>query len=227
MRVFVGFGYNPRDAWIEDSVFPILRDLGFAVVDGKDMHGETLQPGVEQRIQQSDAVVGFLTLRQGQGNADFTSHIWVRDELLYARGLGKPIVPIKEEGVNVPDGLLGDRQYITLARGDRLGCVKELVGALGRRNIRRIKLEPEQDDLRRNLKSWRLAPNFKIRYRTQDENGIESRFRDGRLELVDHSFYLNVHGVSRKSLLEVEGEHDGAVRFNSGWVSADAVLVKI
>jgi hypothetical protein len=56
MKVFVGFGYNGRDQWIEDQVFPILRDMGFTVVDGKDMHGEILQSEVQSRIEQSDAV---------------------------------------------------------------------------------------------------------------------------------------------------------------------------
>ena len=33
MKVFVGFGYNDRDRWIEEQVFPILRGMGFGVVD--------------------------------------------------------------------------------------------------------------------------------------------------------------------------------------------------
>ena len=40
MRVFVGYGYNDRDAWIETHVFPILRCAGFSIVHGKDMHGQ-------------------------------------------------------------------------------------------------------------------------------------------------------------------------------------------
>ena len=35
MKVFVGFGYNDQDHWIEEQVFPILRGMGFSVVDGK------------------------------------------------------------------------------------------------------------------------------------------------------------------------------------------------
>src|SRR5262249_23569121 len=58
MKVFVGFGYNDRDHWIEEQVFPILRGMGFTVVDGKDMHGEILQPEVQSRIEQSDAAKG-------------------------------------------------------------------------------------------------------------------------------------------------------------------------
>jgi|SRR5215813_1078806 len=227
MKVFVGFGYNDRDQWIEEQVFPILRGMGFTVVDGKDMHGEILQPGVESRIEQSDAAIGFFTIREGQGQADFNSHIWVRDEMAHANARGIPIIPVREDGARVPDGLLGARQYIPLYQGDRLACVVELVGALGRRNIRRLKLDPDSDQLRRNLQQLRRTPGFTIQYRTQDEQGLESPFQPGRLELVDQGFYLNVRGVPRRAYVEVEGFLNGATQFSSGWVSADAVQVKV
>lgn len=227
MKVFVGYGYNERDQWIEDQVIPMLRSLDFEVLSGKDMHGDVLQDEVKSRIKQSDAVIGFFTIRDGQGDADFTSHIWVRDEIVHAEALDKPIVPIKEDGVKVPDGLLGDRQYIPYSNQDRLGCVVELVNALDRKNIRRVKLEPHEDALTRSLLSWRRQPNFAIRYRTQDGQGNESAFRDGRLELINQGYYLNVSEVPKGGYLEVEGSLGGEPKFSSGWVSTDAVTVKI
>ena len=103
----------------------------------------------------------------------------------------------------------------------------ELVGALGRQNIRRLKLDPEDDQLRRNLQQWRRTAGFVIQYRTQDEAGVESPFRQGRLELVDQGFYLNVFEVPNRAYLEVEGVLNGAIQFSSGWASADAVEVKV
>jgi hypothetical protein len=220
MKIFVGFGYNDRDKWIEEQVFPILEGMAFTVTDGKDMHGQVLQPEVESRIDQSDAAIGFFTIRYGQGTADFTSHIWVRDEMLRANA--------KEDGCKVPDGLLGNRQYITLKQDDRLGCIVELVKALGRRNIRRLKLDPDSDDLRRDLRRWRTMPGFVTRFRAQDVNGIETAWREGRLELVDQGFYLNVSDVPlKRAYVEVEGVLNGSTMFSSGWVSADAVQVKV
>jgi hypothetical protein len=227
MRVFVGFGYNERDRWIEEQIFPVLEGMGFTIVDGKDLHGDVLQPAVQSRIEQSDAAIGFFTVRDGQGDADFNSHIWVRDEMVYANARGKPILPVKEQDARVPDGLLGDRQYIPLRQNDRLACVSELVRALGRRNMRRVRLEPEADQLRRELYQLRITQGFAIRYRTQDANGLESDYRPGRLELVDQGFYLNVADVPKRAYVEVEGLLNGAMRFSSGWVSADAVLVRI
>jgi len=227
MKVFVGFGYNDRDSWIEKQVFPILSGMGFTVVDGKDMHGDILQPEVQSRIEQSDAAIGFFTIRDGQGDADFTSHLWVRDEMVYANAKEKPIIPVKEDGVKVPDGLLGNRQYILLRQNDRLACVAELVGAVGRRNIRRLKLDPDNDRLSRDLRQWRKTVGLITRYRTQDESGLESQYREGRLELVDQGFYLNVSDVPKRAYVEVEGVLNGAIQFTSGWASADAVQVKI
>ena len=108
MKVFVGFGYNARDEWIESRLFPILSGAGFTVVHGKDMHGQELKDEVKRRIDQSDAAIGFFTIREGQGDADFTSHVWVRDEIVYADAKQKPIVPIREQGVKLPGGVLGN-----------------------------------------------------------------------------------------------------------------------
>jgi hypothetical protein len=227
MRVFVGFGYNDRDKWIEEQVFPVLRCMGFTVVDGKGLHGLVLQTEVQARIEKSDAVVGFFTIRDGQANADFTSHIWVRDEMVYAMASKKDIIPIKEENVKVPDGLVGDRQYIVLRQNDRLACVAELVEALGFKNIRRIKLDAT-DQLRQDLHQWRNSQDFEIRYRTQQAGtGEESAYRLGRLEELDQGFYLNVAGLPRGFYVEVEGRLQGALKFSSGWSSAEAVTVKI
>lgn len=227
MKVFVGFGYNDRDRWIEEQVFPILRCMGFTVVDGKGMHGSILQPEVQSRIEQSDAAIGFFTIREGQGEADFNSHIWVRDEMVHANAKGKPLTWVKEEGAKVPDGLLGNRQYILLRQNDRLACVAELVGALGRRNIRHLKLDPHDEQLRENLYLWRRNLNFVIKYRTRDEAGLESEPRQGRLELVDQGFYLNVSDVPTRAYVEVEGVLNGDTKFSSGWVSAIAIQVEI
>jgi len=227
MRVFVGFGYNERDKWIEEHVFPVLECMGFTVVHGKGLHGEVLQQGVKDQLDQSDAAVGFFTIRDGQGDADFTSHIWVRDEMVYFSAKNKPIVPIKEENVKVPDGLLGDRQYVVLRQDDRLACVTQLVQALGKRNIRLLKLKPNTDQLRQNLHQWLKNPAFEIRYRTQDAAGFESNYRSGRAEERDQSFFLNVADVPRPGFVEIEGLLNGGLQFSSGWSSAIAAEVDV
>ena len=227
MRVFVGYGYNERDAWIHADVLPILRCIGFTVLDGKDAYGEELPPTVADRIEKSDAAIGFFTIREGQVRADYSSHIWVRDEMLYAKAKGKPLILVKEEGVNVPDGLFGNIAYIILKQSERLGCVKELLLALGRRKLKRVRLAPVTDQLRTQLYGLRNSKSFSLRYRTQTIDGIESSYHTGRLELVDQAFYMNLIDVPDKAMVELEGQVNGEVRFSSGWVTADAIHVPV
>jgi hypothetical protein len=228
MKAFVGYGYNARDSWVESQVFPILRALGFTVVHGKQMQGLELDAEIKLRVEQSDVVVGFLTIREGQGTADFNSHTWVDRELVYADAKGKPIVAIQEEGVRVPQTLLGNRQVIHLIQQDRLACVVELIGALGQKNMRRLKLESDDDELTKSIRKWlREQPQFVVRYRTQNEEQIESDYRNGRLEIVNQGFYLNVVEVPKLGFVEVEGMLGADKKFSSGWVSTDAVAVRI
>ena len=228
MKVFVGFGYNERDKWIIGDVFPILHCMGFVVVTGEEMHGQELSPEVKRRIEQSDVVVGFLTIRDEQDKGDFNSHLWVQNELLWGVAKDKPIIPIKEQNVKVPDAMLGNVQYILLRQDDRLACVAELATALGRRNMRRVRLEPQADAMRKNINKWRMDQGFTIRYRTQDGvNGVESDFKTGRLEVFEYGFYLNLYDVPHRAYLDVEGVLNGQTMFTSGWTSADAVSIKI
>jgi len=50
MKIFVGYGYNPRDAWIEDSVFRLVKAFGDEVTSGKEIFGQRLDQGVSDQI---------------------------------------------------------------------------------------------------------------------------------------------------------------------------------
>ncbi len=224
-RVFVGYGYNARDQWIEDQVFPILRALGLQVLDGKDMHGEILQDGVRERIRQSDGFIGFCTLREGHENEAFNTHVWVRDEMVLALGLGRPVLEVREEGVNNPPGLIGDRQRIPLRQADRLACVAELVTAVSRWSMRKLQLVPEplrETEIRNLIRN----PQFEVRYRTR-LNGLDSAHRSARIDRIKGGIYMQAVAVPDEALIEVEGVVNGQVVFSSDWESADAVQIRI
>ena len=229
MRLFVGYGYNERDAWIEKQVYPVLRAAGYAVVDGKDMVGDQLSDTVKSRINQSDVAVGFLTAREGQAEAEFSSHLWVYAEMLYASETRRiPVLQVREKGVKVPDTLFGDVAYIELDQHDRLACVALLVAQLARQHLQRIRLDLHSDGLRPKLMAWRKQPAFRVAYRTRDELGLESDTLEGRLETVNQEFFLNVRGLPPGAQIEVDGMLNGSVCFTSGWVSnSGAVTVKV
>src|SRR2546425_7914723 len=64
MRIFVGYGYNERDKWIEDYVIPLVIAFGCEVVHGKAVYGGALPDEGMKAIRTSDAVIGFTTRRE-------------------------------------------------------------------------------------------------------------------------------------------------------------------
>jgi hypothetical protein len=226
MRVFIGYGYNARDAWVKDHVFTILDAMNIQTTDGKDAHGQVLQQVVKDRIDQSDALIGFCTVRKGQENADFNTHPWVRDEMMYALGARKRVLEVRETGVKELLGLRGERQYIPLDPANKLACVTELVKAVAGWSMRRLLLVPSDGGKARRILQALTSRALAIQYRARI-NGIASQPQVGRVERENNSLYLDVIGLPPFSFIEVEGTTAGGVIFNTGWVSADLVRVEI
>ena len=68
MRVFVGFGYNERESWIETQVFPILQNMGFVVPPlEKSLQLEILSVPTLGRVQTpgvENASIHYSSIRQ-------------------------------------------------------------------------------------------------------------------------------------------------------------------
>jgi len=225
MRLFIGYGYNSRDAWIEKDFFPILEAMGMEIVHGKDMHGETLQDGVKDRIDQADALVGFCTLRVSQEAAEFNTHTWVRDEMVHALAQKKPVVEVREKGVKNPPGLIGDRQRIALDPDNRLSCIAEVVKVVSGWSMRRLLLVPKDMQQAKKIHSALISNSLVVRYRTRIKS-TDSKHREGRIDRVDQGLYLNAIGLPDQSFVEIEGStKTRGVLFNTGWVSADLVRI--
>jgi hypothetical protein len=226
MRIFIGYGYNDRDEWIERDVFPILQAMNLEIVSGKNMHGDVLREGVKERIESSDGLIGFSTLRLGQKNADFGSHIWVRDEMAHALALNKHVVEVREKKVKIGEGLVGDRERIELDPKDRLRCVAEVVRVVSAWSMRRLLLVPKDADVERRIHRALVKSELVVTYRCRTGNTV-SKHKEGRIERVNKGLYLNAIGLPDSSLVEIEGstKTEGVV-FNTGWASADLVRIE-
>ncbi len=112
MKVFIGYGYNAQDKWVQKFVIPLVEALGCVVVNGEEMQGERLSEGVINRITEADVCIGLLTKRGRKKNEDgtFPTHRWVIEELVTAVNKGKPIFEIRELGIDSQKGINGDRQ---------------------------------------------------------------------------------------------------------------------
>jgi hypothetical protein len=181
---------------------------------------------VKQRIDQSDAVIGFCTLRAGQETAAFNTHPWVRDELVYALGAGKPIVEVRETRVHEITALIGARQWIPMDPSDRLPCVVELVKAVASWSMRRLLLVPSDPQQARRILKALTRSELKVSYRARI-NGVASTPRLGRLERENQALYLDAVGLPSQSFVQVEGSTSAeGVLFDTGWASADLVRIE-
>jgi len=108
MRVFIGYGYNERDKWIEAFAVPLVQAFGSEVVHGKAVFGGPLPEEVLRSIRSSDAMIGFTTRREPTGPGPFGTHPWVVQELLAALAQDPriPFVEVREQGVLPPGGML-------------------------------------------------------------------------------------------------------------------------
>jgi hypothetical protein len=126
MKIFVGYGYNERDQWVENCVFPIIEAFGSEAISGKEIYGENISEGVRKKIKESDALIGFLTKRE-----DGTTHRWVSDELAVAIEHNIRILEVREVGITDQGGIAGERQRIPYDDKHRDMVLIELVKAIG------------------------------------------------------------------------------------------------
>jgi hypothetical protein len=108
MRVFIGYGYNDRDKWVETYVVPLVKAFGCEVAHGKTVFGGALADEVFKLIRSSDAMIGFTTRREPAEHNLFSTHPWVVQELTAAHAQDPPIpfVEVREEGVVSPGGAI-------------------------------------------------------------------------------------------------------------------------
>jgi hypothetical protein len=77
--VFVGF--NDRDTWIQQSVFPMVEAFGLEIEDWMEAEGEVISVVVRRRIQTAGALLGFTTRRAKIDGDRWSTHRWVTDEI--------------------------------------------------------------------------------------------------------------------------------------------------
>src|ERR1051326_261886 len=150
MRIFVGYGYNERDRWVETHVIPLLEAFGCEVVHGKAVYGGALPDEVIKAIRSAETVIGFTTRRDQLAPGQFRTHDWVVHELLTAHTQDPriPWVEVREQGVISPGGILEavDSQRNDYRQEDLAGCLVQIAQAVRRlrdlTNVTMIRLGP-------------------------------------------------------------------------------------
>ena len=151
IRVFIGYGYNARDRWVETHAIPMVKAFGCTVVHGQSAYGGVLPHEILKLIQSSDAMIGFTTRRDPAPAGQFTTHPWVIQELTAALSQVPPLpfVEVREEGVVSPGGMIEamNAQRIDYREAERADCLLSIALALERfataASVTTVRLAPE------------------------------------------------------------------------------------
>jgi hypothetical protein len=185
VRIFVGFGYNPRDEWIKELVFPLVQAFGDEVVTGEDMAGDILSETVKDKIRTSDGMIGFLTRRDPINEGRWTTHRWVTDELAHAAAIRMAMVEVRETGIDPQGGGQGDRQWLPYDEANRAQFLVPQILPLYRQR------------------------EFTCQYRLLLPNGDETEPKTVQLRPVTGGLFVELKGVPRDALVQAIYAVDG------------------
>jgi hypothetical protein len=166
MRIFVGYGYNARDKWVETYVVPLLQAFGCEVEHGKAVFGGTLPDEVLKAILICDAMIGFTTRRDPIGADQFQTHPWVVQELTmaYSQNPRVPFVEVREQGVISPGGVIESAgfQRIDFDESDRALCLMQITQAVKkfRDQTRIVTVRLRPDSIVYELDPWLEHESF-------------------------------------------------------------------
>jgi hypothetical protein len=236
MRVFVAYGYNDRDRWVQDLVFPFLEALGVEPLHGSGLYGQQIPPAVEGKIKEADAVVGFTSRRDPIPNVvdGWTTHPWVQQELVYGKGAGKRILECRERGVRVDDGILQGMQRVDFDATDRGPLLLELAKVvqawkLARAGLRDVRMQILPPGLGPRLSQARGVGNLRCSYylfdpetdmdKDQGPFPVTVRFDPG-------GPHVRIEGVPKDHLIRLEVQA-GAELYTHSHVSPEVVQVTL
>ena len=222
MKVFVGYGYNDRDTWIEDWVFPLIRSFDFEIESGKGLEGLGLSEEVRARIGKSRAVIGFTTRRVQQVNDYWSTHRWVVDELTHAGNLGLRHMEVRESGVDPQEGMRNGLGRLDFDFERKEVLLVELAAVLQRwrRELQSIQVWLLPEAIRPMIMRSYRDQGFKCVYRTMIE-AEESDPVEVRPVPYKGGVYIKLRDVPLNAAVQVEICCDGKT-FRSDFEPIDA-----
>jgi hypothetical protein len=212
MKIFVAFGYNPRDRWIPELVFPIIRAFGDEVVSGEELPGQQITDAIVREIRQSHALLAFTTRRDKIGDQErWTTHRWVTDEL--SQALAPPplrVAEIRESGVDDQGGIAGDRQRITYNEAERDKCLVEIVKTLGKWHASEtVELKLLPDECIQAVRPLLRNPALRCAYQILDREGNLSDPIPAQILPITGGLFVRAKDVPPMSFIQIRVECAG------------------
>lgn len=228
MKIFVGYGFNDkRDIWIPDLVYPIIKAFGDEVITGEDLQGDQITTAVKQKIAEADALIGFLTRRgEPDANGVWKTHRWVIEEIATAIDK-KPVVEVREIGVDDQGGIAGDRQRITYDESARDKCLVEVVKTIGKwHSLEKIKLKVLPEEYVQELSPLLRDPDLRCYYQIMTSEFEEKDEQKTRLIPVTGGLFIVAKDVPPQALIKVHIEHHGK-HWLSSYESTDSLGIHL
>lgn len=226
MKIFVGYGYDGRDKWIEDHVFDLIRAFGGEPVTGKEIPGQPLEEGVRQQIRDCDAMLAFTTRRKRIREGRYTTHRWVTDEIITAIDAGLSFVEVREVGVDNQAGMPGGRQYITYDATAKHECLVQIARALGKwQQQLPIKFQLRPEAVTQAIAPYIGKTGFHCRYRIY-KNGVESAAKEVNVVRMKGGLFVQVPGLGALVAVQFSIEAGGKI-WVSDYESVDAVSIEL
>ncbi len=231
MRIFVGYGYNERDKWVEEYVFPLLVAFGCELAHGKAVYGGALPDEVMKTIRTADAVIGFTTRREAAGAGQYRTHDWVVQELLTAHTQDPriPWVEVREEGVISPGGIIDsvDAQRIDYRQEELVGCLIKIAQAVRRfhdlTNVTMIRLGPPSAV--EQISSLLDDPSFVCSCQTL-RGAVQMAPRKTAVFPIKGAVFVQLRGVAQGELIRISISARGRT-WRSSYESVDTVDVQV
>ena len=231
MRLFVGYGYNERDKWVEGYVFPLLVALGCEVVHGKSVYGGALPDEVIKAIRTADAAIGFTTRREADGAGGCRTREWVVQELLTAHGQDPriPWVEIREDGVRSLGAILdaANTQRIEYRQEELAGCLVKIAQAVRRfhdlTNVTTIRLGPIP--VVEQISPLVDDPSFACTYQTL-RGAVQLAPQKAAVFPIKGGVFVQLRGVAPGELVRIAISARGRI-WRSNYESVDTVDVQV
>jgi hypothetical protein len=228
MKIFVGYGFNDRDKWVADLVFPIIKAFNDEVITGEDLQGEKITNAVREKIKQSEALIGFLTRRGDPDDSGrWRTHRWVIEEIDQGIEHCRHVLEVREEGVDEQGGIAGDRQHILYRESERDKCLVEIVKTLGKWHREgKIMLRLLPDDCKQELGPLLTMQDLKSFYTLLVEDEIGPEVPCPIIPKAPGGLFIVAKDVPRGASIRVHIEYQGR-HWRSHFESTDMLAVHL
>lgn len=227
MKIFVAYGYNERDKWVPNLVFPIIKAFGDEIITGEELQGEQITDAVLREIRQSDALMAFVTRRDKKDETRWTTHRWVTDEISSALTYKLLVAEIRELGVDEQGGIAGDRQRIAYNENERDKCIVEIVKILGKwHSGDTIDLQLLPDEFVQNIRPLLRNPSLRCTYKILDSNGDPSDEIPATILPITGGLFVRAKNVPRLSFIQIRVECSGN-SWSSNFEKTDSLGIRL